>query len=247
MGEFKFFTGLHMPNHAHLFERSFISINRLEKRKSDFKVKNWVLDSGAFSRIITGRGHMLPSEYAKHIKRWSLCGNLMAAVCQDYMCEDFILDITGLCVGDHQALTVFNYNALKQHDCGGVYIMPVLQGYEPEEYVEHIDMYSDLLEKGAWCGVGSVCKRNINASSVGSVLSSIKKHRPDLKLHGFGLKQTALRDGLVRSLLHSADSMAWCFSAWRNGGKSNDPNDAIKFTNNIENQQIQLQLEISDG
>jgi hypothetical protein len=42
---------------------------------------------------------------------------------------------------------------------------------------------------------------------------AIKNERPDLRLHGFGLKTTALADPLVRSMLWSADSMAWSFAA----------------------------------
>ena len=70
-----FYTGLHMPNHAKYFERCFISINRLESRKSDFEVNDWILDSGAFTRIVTGAGHMPIEDYATHIDRWSKCGN----------------------------------------------------------------------------------------------------------------------------------------------------------------------------
>ena len=45
-------------------------------------------------------------------------------------------------------------------DTGRVYIMPVLQGYKPEEYIEHLNMYGSRPSLGAWVGVGSVCKRN---------------------------------------------------------------------------------------
>jgi hypothetical protein len=236
-----FYTGLHMPNHAMYFDRCFISINRLEKRKSNFLVKDWIMDSGAFTRIISGKGHMPVDEYAEHIKRWKDCGNLKAAVCQDYMCEDFVLNITGLCIGDHQAMTIENYIQLQSKGTG-VYIMPVLQGYEPDEYVEHIKAYGEYLEDGAWCGVGSVCKRNSRIHTVEAVLSKIKQTKPDLKLHGFGLKQTALKSGLVRSLLHSADSMAWSFAARKRGGDSNDWKEAKMFEQSVKHQEIQLNL-----
>jgi hypothetical protein len=236
-----FFTGLHMPNHAKYFKKSFISINRIEHRKSDFEVKDWILDSGAFSRITTGKGHMPINDYADQIKRWSSCGNLLAAVCQDYMCEDFVCDITGLTVGDHQAMTINNFNKLSEL-VDTAHVMPVLQGYEPEEYVEHIDAYDSLLEQNTWCGVGSVCKRNSSVESIINVLEAIKNKRPDLRLHGFGLKQTSLRNSRIRDLLYSADSMAWSYAARKRGGNPNDYREAIKFSDKIDNQQIQLEV-----
>ncbi|MQG77194.1 MAG: hypothetical protein FI703_07715 [SAR202 cluster bacterium] len=95
-------------------------------------------------------------QYASEINRWSKCGNLQAAVSQDYMCEQFILEITGLTVDDHQRLTIERYDALMATN-PSVYILPVLQGFKPEEYQSHIQQYGERLALGAWVGVGSVC------------------------------------------------------------------------------------------
>jgi hypothetical protein len=43
--------------------------------------------------------------------------------------------------------------------------------------------------------------------------------RPDLRLHGFGLKITALLHAGVRSMLYSADSLAWSMTE-RHAGRS---------------------------
>jgi hypothetical protein len=236
-----FFVGLHMPNHARYFDHCFISINRLESRKSNFAVKDWILDSGAFTRISTGVGHMPIKEYAMHIQRWKKCGNLLAAVCQDYMCEPFILSKTGLCVGDHQVMTTKNYRLLSMAKTG-VYIMPVLQGYAPQEYVEHIRVYGNALQVNAWCGVGSVCKRNSDVGQIWSILNAIKTRRPDLRLHGFGLKQTALKHNSIRKMLYSADSMAWSFAARKSNRNANDPNEAMTFSTDINSGPSQFEL-----
>ena len=55
------------------------------------------------------------------------------------------------------------------------------------------------------------------------MLSAIHAARPDLKLHGFGIKRTALANADVRRLLHSSDSMAWSFHA-RINGRGTDAN-----------------------
>ena len=99
-----------------------ISVNRLRNRKSDFAVNNWLMDSGAFTEIFK-YGHYRHSvqEYADCIKRWCTCGNLMAAVSQDMMCELVILEKTGLTVEAHQRLTIERYDELLACDTG-VYI-----------------------------------------------------------------------------------------------------------------------------
>lgn len=216
-----------MVNHAQHFDCSFISVNRLRGRKSPFAVGDWIMDSGAFTEIATHGKYRHPvSEYAEQIKRWRNCGNLLAAVGQDYMCEAHMLAKTGLTVADHQRLTIERYDALIAEGCG-VYIMPVLQGYAPEDYVSHLRQYGERIASDAWVGVGSVCKRNGDPRAIERVLFAIKSERPDLRLHGFGLKSTALGSPLVRELLWTADSMAWSFAARkarRHGDPSRDQN-----------------------
>ena len=139
-----------------------------------------------------------------------------------------MLAITGLTIPEHQRLTIERYDALLACDTG-VYIMPVLQGYAPEDYVSHIRQYGARLAYGAWVGVGSVCKRNGDPRAILDVLIAIKTERPDLRLHGFGLKTIALANGTIRQLLESADSMAWSFAARRGGRNANDYREAAAF------------------
>lgn len=238
MSVMRFFVGLHQPSDAAHVDAAFISINRLRNRRSHFKVGDWIMDSGAFSTILTHGDYPEPPEaYAAHIKRWSTCGNLLAAVAQDYMCEAHMLAITGKSIPEHQQLTIERYDRLIASGTGGVYVMPVLQGYAPADYVDHIRQYGDRLGHGAWVGVGSVCKRNGDAAAIEAVLLAIKRERPDLRLHGFGVKTTALGSRLVRELLHTADSMAWSFAARKQGRNANDVREAIRFKRGIEERQ----------
>lgn len=236
----RFFVGLHQPCDARHFAASFVSVNRLRTRQTDFEVKDWILDSGAFTEVARHGGYRFPvEEYAGHIRRWANCGNLLAAVAQDFMCESFILDRTGKSVEEHQWLTVERYDDLLRADAGVTQILPVLQGYSPESYLDHLRMYGGRLFKGMWVGVGSICKRNGDARAIENVLLGIKRERPDLRLHGFGLKTTALTSGLVRALLYSADSMAWSFAARIEGRNANDWREAARFVKRIETQSVQ--------
>lgn len=223
-----FYVGLHQPSDAQRFDRCMVSVARLRRRVGDFAVQDWMMDSGAFMELkIHGRYRDSVAEYAAQIRRWSRCGRLVAAVAQDYMVEPFMLQRTGLDVATHQRLTIERYDALLAEQTG-VYILPVLQGYAPAEYVDHIRQYGARLIPGMWVGVGSVCRRNGDPGAIRDVLYSIKRARPDLRLHGFGIKRTALSSAIVRDYLHSADSMAWSFAARkarRAGDETRSAND----------------------
>lgn len=238
----RFFVGLHQPSDAHRFERACVSINRLKRRVSDFEINDWILDSGAFSEISThGRYRDGPEVYAKAIRRWRSCGRLLAAVSQDFMCESHILKKTGLSVVDHQQFTIQRFDVLRALEVGA-YVMPVIQGFRPSEYGSHLVSYGDRLLPGAWVGVGSVCKRNGSVGEIEEVLLTIHNRRPDLRLHGFGLKLTSLRSGLVRELLWSSDSMAWSWAARRQGRDANSWIEAAAFVASIDSQAVQLPL-----
>lgn len=261
----RFFTGLHQPSDAQHFDAAFISVNRLRKRKGGFNVGDWIMDSGAFTEISTcGHYRHQVSEYAAEIRRWAANGRLLAAVAQDWMCEEPILKRAAIAEGllpaptgfkhddphafkslvkwpwlndaqraqqlaAHQQRTIERYDALLAESTD-VYILPVLQGYAPDDYVRHVQLYGERLTFGAWVGVGSVCKRNGDPEAIASVLLAIKTARPDLQLHGFGLKTTALSSPIVRSLLSTADSMAWSFNARKNGRNANDWREAVRWT-----------------
>ena len=239
----RFFTGLDEISHAKHFDAAFISVNRLRRRKSGFPAGDWIMDSGAFTEISThGMWRSTVGEYAEQIRKFAMNGNLLAAVGQDYMCEAFILEKTGMTVEQHQRLTIERYDALLQEDVAGVYIMPVLQGYAPEDYVEHIKQYGARLADGQWVGVGSICKRNGNVRAIQEVLLAIKGCRPDLRIHGFGLKTTALADPLISSMLHTADSMAWSYAARREGRNNHDYREAQRWAAKITERPMQKLL-----
>ena len=205
------YPGTHIVGHAAHLDRCMISLNRLETRKSDFEARDWILDSGAFTRIAAGRGHMPAEDYADRVNRWARCGRLVAAVTQDWMCEPFILSVTGETVEDHQHRTTHRYLGLRR--LVSPYLMPVIQGWDPDDYHRHTLDLSPYLPARAWIGVGSVCKRQGRPDRIASVLEAVHDARRDLRLHGFGVKATALRSTRVRDRLSTVDSMAWSFAA----------------------------------
>jgi len=238
-----FYVGLHQPSDAQHLDRCMVSVNRLRGRVSDFDVAEWIMDSGAFTEVTKHGGYQRPpEEYAAQVDRWSRCGQLLAAATQDWMCEPFALESTGLSLDDHQRLTVERYDRIRQAVTRGTYVLPVLQGFQPGEYVEHVRAYGDRLPPGAWVGVGSVCKRNGSVGEIEAVLGAIKNERPDLRLHGFGLKLTAFTSAYARDCLYSADSMAWSYSARKQGRNGNDWREAEAYTRRVMRQPAQSDL-----
>lgn len=235
-----FYVGLHQPHDAAHFERAFISVNRVRGRKKPVPIDQWIMDSGAFRELEQFGGYRHgPEEYAAEVNRLAAINpGLKVAVSQDWMCEAWMLEKTGLTIEDHQRLTIERYDALLP--LVSIPLMPVLQGYSIQSYLDHIDQYGERLTRGMYVGVGSVCKRNGDVRQIEAILSAIKRKRPDLRLHGFGLKTTALSSGVVRDSLYSADSMAWSFAARRQGRDANDWREAERFVRAIEVAPVQL-------
>ena len=133
------------------------------------------------------------------------------------MCEGPVLARTGLTVAEHQRRTVDNFCEL--HDLwdgkNDSPYMPILQGWQPDDYLRCIDVYSARginLNEYPIVGVGSVCRRQATAQ-IDAVFSSILRHYPDMLLHAFGVKAGGLK--IYGNKLYTADSMAWSYQARR--------------------------------
>ena len=226
------YVGTWRLKYADRLPRSMLSANTLEHRRKPFEARRWIMDSGAFTRITSGRGHMPVADYARLIERWRSTGTLEAAVVQDYMCEPFVMRATGLGVLQHQRLTTRAYLDLRERT--DVYVMPVLQGYTPAQYARHTREMSRYIPERAWTGVGSVCKRNGKPEEISAVLTAILRERPDLRVHGFGIKSTALRRGDIWSRFWSVDSMAWSYAARRQGRDGNSLDEAAAWAEKVE-------------
>lgn len=232
----RFFVGLHQPADARHFDRACISINRLRGRKKPVPCASVLVDSGAFTEIATFGEYRHPvSIYAAELRRLHAAGvvQIEAAVAQDYMCEPIMLAKTGKTIEEHQRLTIERYDALAAEALPFT-IMPVLQGFAPADYARHAADYGGRLAPGSWVGVGSVCKRNGDPGAIARVLLAILEIRPDLRLHGFGIKKTALGHPGVRDMLASADSMAWSSAARWLGGDRNSWSEAKAFERAVD-------------
>lgn len=226
--QFEFFVGMQEPS---WLNRSggvpkFISVNRLDRLKSREDrwpvtcVDPWAIDSGAYIALDsanTSTPWWMPDEiYASKILSFATdSGRPPDFVApQDWPCEPNVRKRTGLSVREHQRLTLESYLFLTE-EWPWLPWIPVLQGWEAGEHVDHVHMYEDAGVDLAGChrvGIGSVCRR-AHLPGIVEVIGQFAD--AGLKLHGFGIKKTALP--IIGHLLRSADSMAWSFNARRQG------------------------------
>lgn len=195
----------------------FVSWVRMRRRKTPFvhraRVK-WALDSGGFSEIgMHGKWTSTPEQYVAAVEQYSTeLGGMEFAAQQDWMCEPYMVEKTGLSVLEHQERTVENYLTLRQL-APHLPIVPVLQGWELDDYPRHVEMFESAgvdLKSLPVVGVGSVCRRQAS-SDILTLFESLSGY--GLRMHGFGVKTLGV--AAYGQYLSSADSMAWSYAAAR--------------------------------
>lgn len=210
-----FYLGTNMPAWLRTSTHPlFVSHKRLQRyHKLPEASCDWALDSGGFTEIKQhGTWTITPREYVQAVKRYeNHIGRLQWCAPQDWMCEPQMLAKTGLSIRQHQHNTVNNYLELAAHD---IPVIPVLQGWEHDDYQHCIDLYNNAgidLTKQPVVGLGSVCRRQ-NTNQIRNIVTHL--HGQGLKLHGFGVKTRGLH--LYANKLTSSDSMAWSYQgSWQ--------------------------------
>jgi hypothetical protein len=214
-----FYLGTHrVPWLLHLDVPLMVSVhqlNRYRRRGDDFPKADtrWAMDSGGFTEISThGEWTIDPDIFGGMVYR--LIDDLGRppdfVSIQDWMCEDDALHRTGLTTRIHQQLTTESAVYLRAEFPHAPWML-VLQGQQPEDYLQHAADYSaagfDLASEPI-VGLGSVCRRQATSEIV-AIVDALAPL--GLRLHGFGLKKT----GLTRCghRFASADSLAWSYQA----------------------------------
>ena len=193
----------------------FVSAVQFRRRRTFPKAKGRrAFDSGGFMELRRhGRWTVGPRPYVGDIRR-AVDGVGMPdfVAPQDWMCEPIILAETGKTIAEHQARTIESVVELRAI-APEVPWMPVLQGWECDDYLDHIQQYAvagiDLAAEPI-VGVGTICKRQ-SSRKAARIIRAIALHR--IRIHAFGVKADGIR--LFGDWIESADSMAWSYVARR--------------------------------
>lgn len=212
---FRFYLGTHVANwiykspSPHPLFVSIRTLNRIKNLKP--ALNDWCLDSGGFTELtLYDAWKTSPDEHIDNVRRSAEMGRMVWASPQDWMCEPHMLDKTGKTVEEHQHLTCANFVELTTK-APELPFIPVLQGWNPDDYRAHVDMYATYgVNLWDWqtVGLGSFCRRT-KFPGIRELVVDLS--RAGLKLHGFGLKKDGLK--MFRNHLVSSDSMAWSLTA----------------------------------
>ena len=191
----------------------FISNQAVMRRKKLVPaIGPWALDSGGFTVLNkTGTWSMTPNAYVDLVRLYrSEIGNLQWAAPQDWMCEEIVLSKSGFSIPQHQALTVYNFETLR-NIAPDLPFVPVVQGYTLDDYLRCLELYNKRgfdLTREKLVAVGTLCRRQ-HTTEATNILKTL--HSLGLKTHAFGYKMRGLP--LVKDFIKSSDSLAWSFTA----------------------------------
>jgi queuine/archaeosine tRNA-ribosyltransferase len=186
-----------------------VMLNYATKNNIPWPCERLFIDSGGYS-FMKGKGEYTTtnSEYLHFIEDHQ--PEIFAL--RDYPCEPEVLDEHGRTVRDHQRRTTKRHRDLLDHlDNCEVDGQPlaVLQGWEPDDYLRHLDALRDAGCLTEYVGIGSVCRRNREAE-IREVILSVREALPQkYDLHAFGVKGSVLQFADVRAGLASADSQSY--------------------------------------
>ena len=215
--EFYYGASWHWP--LPYLPRVMLSYNMLRKLKAAWSIDiPFMMDSGAFSVILThGKYPFTPEEYTSGIEKW----HPDITWTMDYPCEPSVQKRGDYNPKKAQEMTIDNQ--IKLLDLN-VNTQMVVQGWTINDYLENLDRIKDQGLLTEHLGIGSVCRRGQN-KEIARIVRAIHNSVPSwVKLHGFGIKVSALKETDARFLLHSADSESWDYERryddWLKGGNN---------------------------
>jgi hypothetical protein len=182
-------------------------------------IDNLFIDSGGYSFML-GKGEYTTTndEYLEYIDehnpdKWAL---------RDYPCEPEVLREHNRSVLDHQQMTIDRHrDLLNLYDDRSGICEPytVLQGWDTDDYINHIDSHIDAGTLTDNVAIGSVCRRN-RENEIAEIITTVADSLPNRvkTLHAFGVKGSVLTHTRVQQCLSSADSLSYDFnSQWGDG------------------------------
>ena len=213
--EFYYGSSWHWP--LPYLPRVMLSYNMLRKIKTTWDIDiPFMMDSGAFAVILKyGKYPFTPDEYASGIEKW----HPDIAWTMDYPCEPSVQERGGYNPKTAQELTMDNQIRLLDLN---VDTQMVVQGWEIPDYLANLDRIKEQGLLTEHLGIGSICRRG-QVKEIARIIRAVHNNVPEgIKLHGFGIKVSVLKDTDAKFELYSADSMSWAieaFGKYENNGK----------------------------
>jgi len=164
------------------------------------------VDSGAFQLFGKYKDYpFTPQQYINFISK--VKPNYYASM--DYPCEQFVRQKIGVTVKQAVDKTIENLTKLIDTQVEKSTLVPVIQGWEPSDYVYCIDRLKEQGMLKEYMGIGTLCRRG-KTPEILKIIKVVKNELPAwVKLHGFGVKISILKHPMSYKLLTSCDSASW--------------------------------------
>lgn len=200
--EFYYGSSWHWP--LPYLPRVMLSYNYIRTIKKPWRVDiPLMLDSGAYSVILKyGKYPYSSEDYSKGIEKW----HPHIAWTMDYPCEPSVQKRGDYNPKKAQEMTIDNQIRLLDLNAD---TQMVVQGWGVSDYLENLDKIKEQGLLTERLGIGSICRRGQNRE-IARIGRAIHNNVPSwVKLHGFGVKTSVLRDTDAKFYLYSADSQSW--------------------------------------
>jgi len=176
------------------------------------RFKSVFLDSGTFGAHFYDRGFKFTmDEYIDLVS--FMRPNLWSSM--DVPCEPHLIPIP-MSTTERIERTVDNAQYLAAHAPPG--FVPVIQGWEIEDYLYCAGLMESCGLIRPVMGIGSLCRRGSQGKII-AIVRELHRKLPDTKFHAFGVKISALNynNGEILNYLHSLDTAAWQFKKCDDG------------------------------
>ena len=210
-----YYYGIGQREHVDLTPQFLISYYAMKSTKKVWDTqKNWMLDSGGFTIGMREgtKNHPLnkiveypwsKDDYINFVNIWKP----QVAWTMDYAVK---VANTPDVLHTKQVRTIENTIYLKDRIQAPTALGAVLQGWENEDYLKHLDMYKEAGVIQPWFAIGFSLAR-LSLPTTLSTIIDIRKSLPAwVKFHGFSVKLATLNKyPRLTKFLYSADSAAW--------------------------------------
>lgn len=201
---------------ARILEHPNILINFMSQTNNPpkYNYNKLFVDCGGFGESMT-EGYYSKSdiEYLEYIEKV----NPSFFALRDYSCSPKVLREHEFTVNTQidrtlvNHLTLLNLLETKQFNIKSKPI-PVIQGWKVKDYLYCIELYEKYNLISDYMAIGSI-KGN---KQMKKIISAVKKEIPGIKLHGFGVTISDLKNKSIWDYLYSGDSGSWDFTArWK--------------------------------
>jgi hypothetical protein len=136
----------------------------------------------------------------------------------DYPCEKEITRTCELATNFERIIKTIDNAVVVMDKYPDIKWMPVIQGYNFEEYKQCLDLYRSRGINPEKFAIGSMCRRS-DVRQIEQYVKKLIEYGLKEKIHLFGLCAKGLKSKYLDSVVDSSDSISYTYNVWTQGEK----------------------------